>query len=134
MPELLSQTEEQTIDEQEKLIDGSGGPPPEDFDDGGEGWYPNRTPQSTYAIGMLVGCAASSMFFLALVSAAVVHKGMPGSDWMALQVPSILWVTSSLAIASSITMTQSRRMFKRRDCSCAANSSRGGSWKRWAYT
>jgi cytochrome c oxidase subunit III len=107
MPELLQEIEETT-----RLGEGSGGVPPYDFEDGGGSWHPNRTPRSTYAIGMLVAFAASSMFFAALISAAVVHKGMPGSNWMKLEVPSILWVTSSLAIASSITIFQARRLFK----------------------
>jgi cytochrome c oxidase subunit III len=111
MPELLQEIEEPTT----RLSEGSGGFPPYGFQDGRDSWHPNRRPRSTYAIGMFVACAGSSMFFAALISAAVVHKGLPGSNWMTLEAPSILWVTSSLAIASSITMTQARRLFKAGD-------------------
>ena len=74
MPELLVEIEAR----EEKLERTGGGQlPPVDFGPGGEGPHPRRTPKSTYTIGMVVGFAASSMFFLALLSAAVVNKGMP---------------------------------------------------------
>jgi cytochrome c oxidase subunit III len=107
MPELLTEIEYR----EEKLIDGGGALPPVSVGDGGEPWYPRRTPKSTYTIGMMVGFAGSSMFFLALLSAAVVHKGMPGSNWMAFPVPSILWCNSAIAIASSVTIIRARRLF-----------------------
>jgi len=80
-----------------------------------EPWHPERRRQSTYMIGMVVAFAASSMFFLALISAAVVHKGLSPNNWMALQLPSILWLNSSLAIASSLTLFRARQLFKRGD-------------------
>jgi cytochrome c oxidase subunit III len=97
------------------LLDEGGGPPAGGSfgDDGDEGpWHPRGTPQRTYTLGMVIGLAGVSMFFLALVSASVVHKGMPGSGWVPLQPPSILWVTSGLAVASSLTLVRARRMFK----------------------
>jgi cytochrome c oxidase subunit 3 len=96
------------------LVGNGGALPPEDlFDDGDSGsWRPGGRPQAVYSTGMLVGLGASSMFFLALVSASVVHRGMPGSDWMPLHPPSILWLTSALAIASSVTLVYARRSFK----------------------
>jgi cytochrome c oxidase subunit III len=95
------------------VLDGGGSPPPpfvanHDFGDG----QPFRTPQRAYTTGMLVAFGASSMFFLALISASVVHKGMPQSDWMPLHPPSILWLTSTIAIASSFTIIRARRFFK----------------------
>jgi len=105
------------IEEQEQavaLLDGGGGPRDPVFGDdgGGEPWPPAGTPQSTYTVGMLVALGAIAMFFMALVSASVVHRGMPGSDWVPLHPPSILWVTSALAVASSLTLVRARRMFK----------------------
>jgi cytochrome c oxidase subunit III len=113
MPELLAEIEERA----EKLRSSGGGGhlPPVDFDDGGEPRHPRQTPKSTYVIGMAVGCAASSMFFLALLSAAVVHKGMPGANWVSFQIPWILWCNSAIAIASSLTMTLARRRFAAAD-------------------
>jgi cytochrome c oxidase subunit III len=116
------------IDEREHavgLLDDNGGPPAGGgFGDGGEGepWRPPGTPQRTYTLGMLVGLGGISMFFLALVSASVVHRGMPGSNWVPLRPPSILWLTSALAVASSLTMWKARRSFK---------SGADGSFSRW---
>jgi cytochrome c oxidase subunit III len=97
------------------LSDYHGGPPT--AGDGGNGdsrpWNPGRTPQSTYTVGMLVAFAAISMFFLALVSASVVHRGMPGSNWVPFELPSILWGTSAIAILSSITLARARWAFKK---------------------
>lgn len=111
MPEAVSDIEEPAV----ALLDGGGGRPPDPGfgDDGGAGsWRPAGTPQSTYTTGMLVALGGISMFFMALVSASVVHRGMPGSDWVPLHPPSILWVTSALAVASSLTLVRARRMFK----------------------
>jgi cytochrome c oxidase subunit 3 len=112
MPEVLSEIAER--EEAVANISDRGGAPPEISAYGGDGepWYPRRTPSGTYTLGMVVGMAASTMFFLALVSAAVVHRGMPGSDWVPMQPPSLLWVTSAIAILSSLTLVQARRMFK----------------------
>jgi cytochrome c oxidase subunit 3 len=102
------------IDEQVALL-GQGGPPSGggSYDGGGSRpWRPWFPPQRTYTTGMLVAIFGSSMFFLALVSASVVHRGMPASDWMPLRPPSIVWLTSAIAIASSLTLMWSRRRLK----------------------
>jgi cytochrome c oxidase subunit 3 len=103
------------IDEQVALP-GRGGPPAGGgSEDGGETGprRPSFPPQRTYTTGMLVAMCGSSMFFLALVSASIVHRGMPGSDWTPLHPPSILWFTSAIAIASSLTLTHARSRLKR---------------------
>lgn len=114
MPELLAEVEERE-EKIARLDDSGGGPPSGDYGDGGgdERPHPRRTPAGTYTIGMIVAMGGSTMFFLALISASVVHKGMPGSDWMPLRPPSLLWLTSAIAIASSFTIVQARRMLKR---------------------
>jgi cytochrome c oxidase subunit 3 len=110
MPGVLTELEEPGV----ALADDRGGPPSGGEGDGGDSgpWNPRRTPQSTYTVGMLVAFAAISMFFLALVSASVVHKGLPGSTWVAFELPSILWGTSAIAILSSITLARARWAFK----------------------
>jgi len=112
VPEAVSEIEEQ--EHAIAVLDNHGGPPDGGFgnDGGSDPWRPAGTPQSTYTIGMLVALGGVSMFFMALVSASVVHRGMPGSDWVPLQPPSILWVTSALAVASSLTLLRARHMFK----------------------
>ncbi|HEY1657422.1 MAG TPA: cytochrome c oxidase subunit 3 [Candidatus Sulfotelmatobacter sp.] len=94
-----------------------GGPPFRLFGNDGEPepWQPGRTPQRTYALGMMVGIGASSMFFLALVSASVVHRGLAQNAWMPFHLPSLLWLTSALAVASSSTLVRARRKFKAGD-------------------
>lgn len=102
------------IDEQVALP-GDGGPPAGGGSyDGGEGrpWRPSLPPQRTYTTGMLIAIFGSAMFFLALVSASVVHRGMPGSDWMPLRPPAVLWFTSAIAIASSLTLMRSTSRLK----------------------
>jgi cytochrome c oxidase subunit III len=116
MPQLLTEIEERVERKEKlKLVGGGNGFPPVEFGDGGEAWYPRQTPKSTYTIGMVIGFAASTMFFLALLSAAVVHKGMPDSNWMAFQIPWILWCNSAIAIVSSVTMTLARRLYSSGD-------------------
>ena len=112
------------IEEQELVVRHGGTVPPARFGDGGyfgDG-SPARTPQRAYTTGMLVGFAGSSMFFLALVSASVVHRGMPGSDWMPMRPPSILWLTSTIAIVSSFTVIRARHFLK---------SGQEGRFSRW---
>lgn len=112
MPGVLTEVVEEP---RVALSDYHGGPP--SGAGGGNGdsgsWNPGRTPQSTYTVGMLVAFAAISMFFLALVSASVVHRGMPGSNWVPFELPSILWGTSAIAILSSITLARARWAFKK---------------------
>lgn len=98
-------------------VDPGGGPPIRFFGNDGEPepWQPGRTPQRTYTLGMIVGMAASSMFFLALVSASVVHRGLAGNGWIPLHPPSLLWATSVLALVSSVSLVRARRKFKSGD-------------------
>jgi cytochrome c oxidase subunit 3 len=120
VPQVFPEIEELVEESQERdraaarLADGGGPPPGGNFGNGGDpqGWRRDGTPQSTYTVGMVVGLGASSMFFMALISASVVHRGMPGSDWVPLHPPSLLWLNSVIALASSITLVQARRMFK----------------------
>jgi cytochrome c oxidase subunit III len=72
-------------------------------------------PQRTYVTGMIVGLGGILMFFMALVSAFIVHKGMPGSGWMIFQVPRILWFNTAILIASSFTLAHSRARFRASD-------------------
>jgi cytochrome c oxidase subunit 3 len=115
VPPVLTEPVPTESEDQVALLD-RGGPPIRGGnyrDGGGSGpWHPRRIPQRVYATGMIVAFAGSSMFFLALISASVVHRGMPGSDWMPLHPPSVLWLTSAIAIASSVTLMRGRRMFK----------------------
>jgi cytochrome c oxidase subunit III len=70
-----------------------------------------RIPQRAYVTGMMIALAAIFMFFVALVSAFVVRKGFPDSDWLALPVPRILWLNTVLLACSSFTLTWSCKYF-----------------------
>jgi cytochrome c oxidase subunit 3 len=79
---------------------------------GGEGsWRSGAAgvPQRTYVTGMTIALAGMVMFFAALVSAYVVRRGFPNSDWQALEVPRILWLNTLVLLASSFTLARSRR-------------------------
>jgi cytochrome c oxidase subunit 3 len=65
-------------------------------------------PQRVYATGMTVALCGMLMFFMALVSAYVVRKGFPNSDWRSLNVPRILWLNTVILLTSSVTLEFSR--------------------------
>lgn len=94
---------------------GGGGESSGDGGGGGEGSGAsgsNGVPQRTYVTGMIVGLGGILMFFMALVSAYIVRKGMPNSAWQALEVPQILWLNTVMLIASSFTLARSRRLLR----------------------
>jgi cytochrome c oxidase subunit III len=72
-------------------------------------------PQRTYITGMTVALGGMLMFFMALVSAYIVRKGFPNSDWRSLNVPRILWLNTLILIASGITLERSRNHLARGD-------------------
>ncbi|HKN59701.1 MAG TPA: heme-copper oxidase subunit III [Candidatus Acidoferrales bacterium] len=75
-----------------------------------------RVPQRTYVTGMTIGLGGILMFFMALVSAYIVRKGMPNSGWVPLPVfPRILWLNTLILVASSFTIARSRRLFRADD-------------------
>ena len=98
---------------------GGGGGTPSDGDGGGDGsgssGASGGVPQRTYVTGMVVGLGGILMFFMALVSAYIVRKGMPNSSWEPLAVPRILWLNTLIIIASSFTLAHSRRLLRASD-------------------
>lgn len=86
---------------------------------GGEGGEPRGralVPQRTYITGMTVGLGGILMFFMALVSAYIVRKGMPNSGWVPLPVfPRILWFNTVILVASSFTLAHSRKLGRAND-------------------
>ena len=105
----------QTITEELELLDtsgGTGGPGGEDGGDGGEHGGKPETPRSAYFTGLSVGLAGILMFFMALVSAFIVRKGI-GGDWRAVVLPKILWLNTAVLAASSVTVEIARRHLAR---------------------
>ncbi|HYL47274.1 MAG TPA: cytochrome c oxidase subunit 3 [Candidatus Limnocylindrales bacterium] len=83
---------------------GSGDGQPESFSTG-------EVPQRTYVTGMTIALGGILMFFMALVSAYIVRKGLTNAHWIPLDVPRILWLNTAILIASSFTMSRSRSRF-----------------------
>ena len=70
-----------------------------------------EVPQRTYVTGMTIALGGILMFFMALVSAYIVRKGLTNARWIPLEVPRILWLNTAILIASSFTMSRSRSRF-----------------------
>ena len=87
---------------------GNGGGREEESGASGSGFVPQRT----YVTGMIVGLGGILMFFMALVSAYIVRKGMPNSMWLPLDIPRILWLNTAILVASSFTLARSRTLFR----------------------
>ena len=64
-----------------------------------------------YRIGMWMALAAIMMMFAALTSAYVMRAGTRG--WQEIALPRLLWVSTALIIASSITFELARRALRR---------------------
>lgn len=78
--------------------------------DGDAGASP--TPQRAYVTGMTIALSAVAMFFVALVSAAVVRRGSPSGDWQPLRAAAALWriltLNTMVLLASSFTLFHAR--------------------------
>ena len=103
----------QTIVTEELEITGKGGaskPPSPDGGEGGDGASGGSAaiPQRVYVTGITIGMGAILMFFMALVSAFIVRKGV-GNDWRSFELPRILWLNTAILLASSATVVLARR-------------------------
>jgi cytochrome c oxidase subunit III len=89
-----------------------------DGGNGGDGGDPSgatSVPQRAYVTGMFIALAGILMFFMAFVSAYIVRKGMPANGWIPLQVPRLLWVNTSILLASSFTLARAHSRFSAKD-------------------
>jgi cytochrome c oxidase subunit III len=89
------------------------------FSDDNNGNYQGGLPQRVYITGMLIALGGILMFFTALVSAWVVRRGFPNTDWQPIALPRILWLNTLILLASSAVLAFSRRCrIARRDSEC----------------
>jgi cytochrome c oxidase subunit 3 len=91
------------------------GPPPPPIDDGGWGGDgPDERGASRRAsfTGLLVLLAATTMVFAAFTSAFVVRRGL-GDDWQSTPKPPILFVNTTVLLASSVALESGRRALHR---------------------
>ncbi len=77
---------------------------------GDDSFGSGEVPQRTYVTGMTVALGGILMFFMGLVSAFIVRKGL-SNDWLPLAVPRILWLNTLILMASSVTLARSRARF-----------------------
>jgi len=61
--------------------------------------------------GLMVLLAAVLMFFAALTSAFVVRRGL-SNDWVSTQLPSVIWFSTAVLLASSVVLELARRALK----------------------
>lgn len=73
--------------------------------DDGAGWADDR-----YRIGIWVALASIVMMFTALSSAYIVRAGLPASiDWRLTKLPSLVWLSTAIIVASSFVVQAARR-------------------------
>lgn len=76
---------------------------------GNGGGHEGAVPRRAYITGMTIALGAVLMFFMAMVSAYIVRKNMPGNGWLPLSVfPRILWLDTLVLVASSFTLARAR--------------------------
>ena len=81
---------------------------------GGGGGEANdfRFSPARYRVGIWVAIASIVMLFTALASAYIVRSAS-ASDWVPLQMPKVLWLSTAAILVSSVTNEISRRSLKR---------------------
>jgi cytochrome c oxidase subunit 3 len=101
-----------TVAEDIEIIDaGHGGgtdTPSDGDDDGGSSGGRRPVPRRAYFTAMQLGLAAIVMFFMALASSYIVHKGL-GTDWQRTPMPRVVWFNTAILLASSVTIIVARR-------------------------
>jgi cytochrome c oxidase subunit 3 len=82
---------------------GGGDVPAGGDDDSGKGGGLPAIPTRAYYTALQLGLAGIVMFFMALTSSFLVRKAL-GSDWVAIDLPEVLWLNSAVLLASSATV------------------------------
>ena len=92
---------------------GFGDLPPQNGGGGGEPGQPDPGVLAVqrYKLGIWIGFGGIVMIFAAFTSALVVRKGL-GDDWRSLQLPGILWFSTLILVASSVTVEKARRAMR----------------------
>jgi cytochrome c oxidase subunit 3 len=61
---------------------------------------------------MWIGLGGIVMYFMALTSSFIVRQGL-SSDWVAVELPPLLWLNTGVLLLSSLTLVEARRFEKR---------------------
>jgi cytochrome c oxidase subunit 3 len=80
--------------------------------DGPQG--PDGQLRDKYRIGMWVALAGVMMMFTALSSAYIV-RAAGANDWIPIAMPRVLWISTALILASSVTFELARKALTRND-------------------
>src|ERR1700735_1741588 len=100
---------------------GGGELPPDRPDDHRRGddfsgeFFKYRVPQRAYVTGIIVAARSMLIFFMSLVSAFVVRRGLETGAWHPIHMPRILWLNTLILLASSATLVRSRHFLRARD-------------------
>src|SRR5215469_8450326 len=113
------------LDEIELIIEDvhgnhGGKPPSRDGDDGGgDGGGPNesapdprRSSERQYATAIAVGLVSVVMLFLVLTATFVALRTKNLHSWNGIRLPAILWVNTTVLLASSATLEAARRRLR----------------------
>jgi cytochrome c oxidase subunit 3 len=73
---------------------------------------PSKSPPGVYRIGLIATCVSIFAFFSALVLAYYWRSTTP-PFWDPIQLPSTLWLSTALILASSVTFEIARRVFRK---------------------
>ena len=73
---------------------------------------PTKAPPGAYRILIWTTCGSISAFFAALVIAYIWRSGMM-SYWQQFRLPPVLWLSTALILASSVTLEIARRVFRK---------------------
>ena len=73
---------------------------------------PTKAPPGAYRILIWTMCGSISAFFAALVIAYIWRAGMM-SYWQQIRLPRVLWLSTGLILASSVTLEIARRVFRK---------------------
>jgi cytochrome c oxidase subunit 3 len=98
---------------------GGGNLPPSGGNGGGDGdnkpGRNQRQPSPTrYYTGIVVGIISILIFFTALAIAFLVRRGSSG-DWVAVQIPALLWLNTVVLLFSSATLEMARKRLSKND-------------------
>jgi cytochrome c oxidase subunit 3 len=116
MPSATSTKDIELIVEQ---VGGGGGTPqpPRDNgggDDGKPGRNKRQPSPNRYYTGIAIAIISILMFFMALASAFLVRKGSSG-DWVAVHIPTLLWLNTAILLLSSATLEMARKRLAKDD-------------------
>ena len=73
---------------------------------------PTKAPPGAYRVLIWTACISISAFFAALIIAYVWRSGM-ASYWEPFRLPRVLWLSTALILASSVTLETARRVFRK---------------------